>query len=469
MRRKLRHDRGVLCLRRLAAPFGALLLLVGCTSSGPDQQNPTPRSDKPNIVLVLADGLTRDLIRFMPHVIDLQRSGTTLTNYFVTGTDRSPIFTGRYAHNAKPAPYPTFATALHRAGYRTGMLGKYLPGFSAPELPAADWDEWDVASRSGTGFNYDLSENGTVHHYGHAREDYLTDVLTDKAGTFITDAAHAHVPFALVVAATSPGSATVPAPRDANSFPGLGALHGPAFGRLPTNPPKWMAGLPPLSGDDLVRLDANYERRVEAVQSVDTLMRRIGRALHANHVAGNTYVVFSSGEGYHLGGHRLRAGTGTAFDSDIQVPLVVRGPDVPANATIDALSSSVDLAPTFFELAGVRGARAHDGVSLDPLWHGLVPSGWQQAVLVEHAAAVPGQPDVSGKPPHYAAVRTANSVFVSYADGTREYYNLARDPDELHNVAGKLSARQLARQRAALAALTECQGSTRCQAAARSR
>src|SRR3954469_13125412 len=126
---KLRHDRGVPYLRRLAAPLGALLVFAGCTSSGPDdQQNPLPqRSDKPNIVLVLADGFTRDLLRFMPHVVDLQRSGTTLSNYFVTGTDRTPIYTGRYPHNAKPTDRG-FAAALQRAGYRTGLLGEYVAG-----------------------------------------------------------------------------------------------------------------------------------------------------------------------------------------------------------------------------------------------------------------------------------------------------------------------------------------------------
>lgn len=455
-------------LRRSAAALAALLALAGCTSSGGgDRPIPLPHSSKPNIVLVLADGLTPDLLRFMPHVVDLQRSGTTLTNYFVTGADRTPTFTGRYSQNATPDD-PAFAVALKAAGYRTGLVGEYLPGRPLAGSPAPGWDEWDVASGAGTGFGYALNENGTVHHYGRSRDVYQTDVLTDKAGTFITDSARSGAPFALVVTPDSPGDRTVPAPRDADSFPGLGTLHGPAFGRLPTNPPAWLAGLPPLGGQDLVRLDADYERRVEAVQSVDTLLRRIGRSLHANHVANNTYVVFSSGEGFHLGGHRLRPGTGTAFDSDVRVPFVVRGPDVPEDATIDALGSSVDLAATFYELAGIHAAPPTDGVSLMPLWHGLVPPSWQPAVLIEKTKPLPGETTLSGKPPNFSAVRTATSVYVSYADGSREYYDLAKDPDELHNLAGTMSARQLARHRTTLAALTECDGSAACQAAARS-
>jgi hypothetical protein len=155
-----------------------------------------------------------------------------------------------------------------------------------------------------------------------------------------------------------------PSPRDAGTFPQLGAPHGPAFGRLPSDPPTWSAGLPPLSGTDLLTLDRDYERRVEAVQSLDRLVRHVGHVLHGGPAVDNTYVVVSSSGGYHDGEHRLLPGSGTAFDTDIRVPLVLRGPAVVANATVDAMASSVDLAPTFEAIAGARPSGVPDGSSL---------------------------------------------------------------------------------------------------------
>jgi arylsulfatase A-like enzyme len=347
------------------------------------------------------------------------------------------------------------------------MLGEYAAGYGPNDLPAAGWDEWDVASATRSGFDYDLhDENGSVQHYGRSPADYLINVLAAKAGEFIASAARDGKPYALVVAPPAPGPVIAPAPRLKNTFPQLGAPRGPAFGRLPSHPPAWLATLPPLSGADLLRLDADYERRVEAVQSLDLLVRHIGRAVHAGPSADNTYVVVSSDSAYHEGEHRLLSGSGTAFDTDIRAPLIVRGPDVAPNATVDALASSIDLAPTFEGLAGVRPTTGSDGTSLTPLLQGTVPAGWQQAALIEQPAGALQQPARSGRPPGFLAVRTADSLYVSYAGGDDEYYNLADDPAEVHNLAATASAGQLGRLRATLAALRSCSGTTRCQAAA---
>jgi arylsulfatase A-like enzyme len=467
MRRKLRHDRGVPYSRRLVAALGAVLVVAACTSSSPGHapsSGPAPASDKPSIVLVLGDELTPDLLRFMPHVVDLQRSGTSFGNYFVTGTDRTPIFTGRYPHNAAPTD-ASFAAALQRVGYRTAIMGEDVPGYGPGGPPAPGWDEWDVTSGSASGFGFDLDENGTVQHFGRGPGNYVTDVLAAKAGEFISSATQAGAPFLLVVAPTAPGPAVAPPPRDAGTFPQLGAPHGPAFGRLPSDPPTWSAGLPPLSGTDLLTLDRDYERRVEAVQSLDRLVRHVGHVLQGGPAADNTYVVVSSSGGYHDGEHRLLPGSGTAFDTDIRVPLVVRGPAVVANATVDAMASSIDLAPTFEAIAGATPSSAPDGSSLVPLLHGTVPTDWQQAVLVEQRVP-PAQPRRAGAPPGFTAVRTADTAYVNYTRDGAEYYNIADDPDEVHNMSGSASAGELADQRATLTALANCTGAAQCQAAA---
>src|SRR6185312_8521915 len=88
------------------------------------------------------------------------------------------------------------------------------------------------------------------------------------------------------------------------------------------------------------------------------------------------YFVFSSDNGFHLGEHRLSSGKQTAFETDIRVPLIVAGPDVPAGRDASQLTSSIDLAPTFETLAGLPVPAGVDGHSLAGLWHGQDPGGW---------------------------------------------------------------------------------------------
>ena len=84
----------------------------------------------------------------------------------------------------------------------------------------------------------------------------------------------------------------------------------------------------------------------------------------AKGVAENTYIVFSSDNGYHMGEYRLLPGKQTAFDTDIHVPLIVSGPGVPAGRTVSQLASNIDLAPTFETLAGLKVRNSIDGHSL---------------------------------------------------------------------------------------------------------
>jgi hypothetical protein len=106
------------------------------------------------------------------------------------------------------------------------------------------------------------------------------------------------------------------------------------------------------------------------------------------------------------------------------------------------------------------------------VWHGQVPSGWRDAVLIEHHGErlSPDDPDYqsyrSGSPPSYEAIRTASSLYVEYVDGEREYYNLRVDPDQLHNRVARASVAVLRPLRRALHALEACAGVTSCAPAA---
>ena len=80
------------------------------------------------------------------------------------------------------------------------------------------------------------------------------------------------------------------------------------------------------------------------------MIGRLRATLRATRRRRNTYIVFSSDNGFHLGQHRLTPGKLTAFDTDVRVPLIVAGPGVRAGRTVDAMTENIDLCPTFAEL-----------------------------------------------------------------------------------------------------------------------
>jgi arylsulfatase A-like enzyme len=206
------------------------------------------------------------------------------------------------------------------------------------------------------------------------------------------------------------------------------------------------------------------------VEAVDDLIGRIESTLRARGLSRNTYIFFSSDNGFHLGEHRLHQGKQTAFDTDIRVPLIVVGPGVPRGRTVRALAENVDLRSTFSRLAGARVPRIVDGRSLVRWLHGHRVRRWRRAVLIEHHG-----PDISGldpdrqrdNPTTYEAIRIKGAVYVEYRNGDREYYNLRRDPSELHNTYRHLSKRRKRKLHRMLKRLERCRGARRCAAAAR--
>jgi len=451
-------------------------------------------SKRPNIVFVLTDDLSWNLVPYMPHVLKMQKEGVTFANYFVTDSlccpSRSSIFTGRYPHNTgifrnvgedggyiafhdRGHEQATFASALQAAGYRMAMLGKYLNGY-LPKLhpPAPGWAFWAVAGNGYPGFNYDLNQDGKIFRYGATPADYLTDVLSGLAVRFVKESAGK--PFAIEVATFAPHAPYTPAPRDADAMPGLRAPRSPAFNAAPgANAPQWLKPFRPLSEADMAEIDRDFRKRAQSVLAVDAMIGALQAAVAAIGEQNNTYFVFSSDNDYHMGEHRLMPGKMTAFDMDIRVPLVVTGPGVPAGATVEEIVENIDLCPTFTELGGMATAPTIDGRSLVPLLHGQKVADWPTVALVEHRGPVrnltdPDLPGIrSGNPTTYEALRGLTSLYVEYANGDKEYHDLAADPDELRNSFSSLTGKQQEALHAALEAVKSCRGAESCSAAAR--
>jgi N-acetylglucosamine-6-sulfatase len=434
----------------------------------------------------------------MPHVEAMQRTGLTFRNYFVSDSlccpSRSSIFTGRFPHNThvldnagryggfrafyrRGEESHTFALALQRAGYLTGLMGKYLNGYlqggpvgrhdgTAADVPPGyvppGWNEWSVAGWGYPEFNYTLNQGGVLYRFGHQPQDYLTDVLAQKGISFIDEAAQRHRPFFLELATFAPHFPYVPAPRNRHDFPGLKAPRPPNFNVLPTGAPLWLSHHAALTARQKAVIDRVFRRRAQSVQAVDLMIAEIEQTLRARGLSNSTYIVFSSDNGLHTGEYRLMPGKLTAFDTDIHVPLVVTGPGVRAGGTTANVAENVDLAKTF---ASIGGARLRgDGRSLLPVFHGQVAGGWRNAALIEHHSPLITtlDPDLqqpaSGRPTTYEAMRTRDYLYVEYADGELEFYDLRRDPFELHNLISSLTPGQLSQLHLELMAMAHCRG-----------
>jgi N-acetylglucosamine-6-sulfatase len=474
-------------MKRFAAlTIAACLALASCRADAASQPTAAHAQDRPNIIFVLTDDLAGNLVQYMPALQRMQRQGTTFGDYFVTDSlccpSRSTTFTGKFPHNtgvftnggadggyaafnAHGNQQNTFATALTAAGYRTGMMGKYLNGYQPQDPVPPGWSEWDVAGNGYPEFNYSLNENGHVVKYGDQPGDYLTDVLNRKGQDFIGRSARSGKPFMLELATFAPHGPFTPAPRDADKFPGLKAPRGPAFDEADmSDKPAWIKDHPSLTAKQINKIDTSFRKRAQAVQAVDKMLGDLQTALKKNGVDRDTYIVFASDNGFHMGEHRLTQGKMTAYDTDINVPLVVTGPGVAAGHESTALAQNTDLCPTFEDLGGAKVPDAVDGRSLVPFFEGDTVKDTRQAVLVEHHGPdhLANDPDLptkaSGNPPSYEAVRTAHEVYVEYADGEREYYDVRKDPDELDNAIGRVPQARLNQLKTILHKLEKCSG-----------
>ncbi len=452
---------------------------------------------KPNIVFILTDDMRADDVQYMPKLKALiTDQGTNFSNYFVTDSlccpSRSSIQRGEYVHNhgvlGNSAPTggwekfyslgnqnSTIATWLQSDGYRTALMGKYLNGYPngvADTYVPPGWNEWDSPSKGGYGeFDYTLNENGTSKQYGHDPQDYLVDVMSNKAVSFIDQSVQARQPFFMYLATYAPHQPATPAPRYANLFPGIKAPRPPDFNQADVSTkPAYIQSLPLLTDKQIQEIDNLYRLRLQSLQAVDDMIANVVDKLKATGQLDNTYIVFTSDNGFHLGNKRMQTGKQTAYDTDIKVPLIVRGPGVPAGRTLDLLTMEVDLAPTFAQLAGAQAPSFVDGHSLVPLL-GINPpsaSSWRTAALIEHyyGSDEPFQSSFEmtqqkgGKAaiPTYQAIRTQYYTYVEYVTGEKELYDIRTDPYQMTNIYSKADPALIKQLASTLDSLRKCSG-----------
>jgi arylsulfatase A-like enzyme len=458
---------------------------------------------KPNILFVLTDDLDLGELAQMPTLQKkLVQQGVTFNNSFVSVSlccpSRVTTLRGQYSHTSgvktnggsnggfataftNGVEASTVATWLRAAGYRTGLMGKYLNGYpntAGNTYVPPGWDEWysSVQGNPYSEYNYTLNENGTLVAYGNRARDYGTTVYVKKTQEFVTRAAQAGKPFFAYLSVYAPHAPSTPAPQDVDKFPGATAPRTPNYNEADvSDKPAWVQAKPLLNATKQANIDAKYRKRIQSLQAVDRSISKLITTLKNNGQLANTYIVFTSDNGFHLGQHRLPQGKQTAYEEDIHVPLIVRGPGVPKGATRNHIVGNVDYAPTFAALGSATVPAFVDGRSFAPLLRANPPavSTWRQRYLVEHwtqagaeaAGTGPQEPaddDQVAAPangiPEFHALRTSRYTYVEYVTGEKELYDHAVDPYELNNIASSASPTLLAQLHTQLGALQSCAG-----------
>ncbi len=477
---------------------------------------------KPNIVFILADDLDAAEIQYMPKVKALIiDQGLTFSNYSVAMSlccpSRATTLRGQYPHNTQilgnslptggfekffqlGEEKSTIAVWLQAAGYHTMLAGKYLNGYpltTDPTYIPPGWNEWYSAMKGNAygEYDYTLNENGKPVAYGHSPADYGTDVYVGKALDFITRSAAAQQPFFVYLAPYAPHAPYVPAPRHADLFPGAQAPRTPNYNEADvSDKPAYIRERALLTPKLQSLIDQDYRKRLQSLQAVDEGIAAIVDKLQATGQLANTYIFFTSDNGYHLGNHRQIVGKIAPYQEELRVTMMVRGPGVPAGASLQHLVGNVDLAPTWADLAGAQAPTFVDGRSLAPLMRPNPPAAtdaaWRQVFGIENGPDKADDPNAGPPPtpnsdpalleppdqdeidaatqpppkkaklavPYLRGLRTQTLSYVMYVTGEQELYNLKSDPFELTNLAATADPNLLAALAARVKQLANCKG-----------
>jgi len=443
----------------------AILLLSGVWGSAAREAEGA--TAKPNIVFILADDMRKDDLKYMPKTLSmLKDKGMSFRDAYVSTPlccpSRATTLRGQYAHNtgvwnsggsrggwetyrANGLERDNVATRLDAAGYRTALIGKYLNGYSGTTNKPPGWDNWFAHTGGTRYYNYKINDDGSVRRFGSSSADYETDVIANRAEAFIGTSATAGKPFFAYVAPKAPHSPNTPAPRDEHTFDEVKAPRPPSFNEQDvSDKPPWIRQLSEVSGAKKAKIDNLAEKRAETLQALDDLVAGIGGKLKDEGVLSNTYIFFTSDNGFHMGEHRIPGRKGRPYEESVHVPLLVRGPGVAAGHQAQKLALNTDFLPTFTDLADAHTPGYVDGRSLLPVLEGNATA-WRSAVLLEADRAA------GGSTPPYSGIRTSSGrKYVEYAGGKRELYYLGGDPYELRNSYNPNSPPALATRLAAL-------------------
>ncbi|KAF5018970.1 hypothetical protein F66182_9033 [Fusarium sp. NRRL 66182] len=491
---------------------GSLLVLpvqVLASSEPRDQVVISARNEtnggKKNMVFILTDDQDSvlDSVSYMPklkeHMVD---KGASFVNHFTTTAICCParvsLWTGKQPHNTNVTDvsppwggYPKFVAQglnenylpvwLQEAGYNTYYTGKLfnahtIDNYNSP-FPAG-WTGTNFLLDPGTydylNPIYQRNKEAPVHHKG----EHTSDLISEYAHELLKDAIDAKNPFFVAIAPIAPHSTilvnrppgspmTIPIPTERHSrlFEGAKVPRTDNFNPDSPSGVSWIRRLSQLSDTSVAYLDEWYRARLQTLQSVDELVEQVTKQLEDAGLLDDTYILYSSDNGFHLGQHRLPPGKECGFEEDIRVPLFVRGPGVSAGSVEGAVTTHIDLAPTVLRLAGVKLREDFDGTPIPVVpnkenkrhehvaveyWgiaiaegnilggFGMFNSLCFQSVAAADRIVADGKGQIRMPNNTYKGVRIVHEdydlYYSAWCNNEHELYNVKADPGQLNNL-----------------------------------
>src|SRR5215203_5457778 len=445
--------------------------------------------------------------------------GVTFNRYYVPYPlccpSRTSLLTGRYSHNnnvrgnvppnggftgfkARQAYSHNLATWLQGAGYRTVHIGKFLNGYGdepfdeGKDVPPG-WSAWHSVLRADTNhyfYGYTLNNNGVLEgpygdpgswdtrEYGE-RDDfgcpsaplngkpcfYETDLFNTLAWQELTQQTGPEQPFYLQMDYTAPHgdfrrpAGPEPAPRHYNTFAGAPYPHGRAEGFNEGNvndKPRFIREAPYLSLNEIHTYRVYYQKALESLRAIDEGVKLVVDTLGGLHRLRNTYIIFTSDNGFFYGEHRLTGGKFLAYEPATHLPLLIRGPGIKPGTATGELTANIDIAPTILELAGAEADKSIDGRSLVPfmrdpalrtrrpiLFESFVETAdveangeptAQRARLSSAGSGPKATASIVAPPKDYLGIRLGPYKYIEWPSGEKELYDITKDPYELNNL-----------------------------------
>ncbi|TSK13215.1 N-acetylglucosamine-6-sulfatase [Bagarius yarrelli] len=298
-------------------------------------------------------------------------------------------------------------------------------------------------------YNYTLSVNGKARKHGaNYTEDYLTDVLANMSLDFLEYKSN-YRPFFMMVSTPAPHSPWTAAPQYEGQFSKVKAPRDPSF-NTHSKDKHWLIrqAKTPMSNSSVEFLDDAYKNRWRTLLSVDDLVEKVVKKLEARGELENTYIFFTSDNGYHTGQFSLPMDKRQLYEFDIRVPLLVRGPNIKPNQTSPLLVANIDLGPTILDMAGYEVNQTQmDGMSFLPVMECFPDCVCEDAYNNTYACVR----TVSKSTNLQYCEFDDNEVFV-------EVYNLTADPFQLKNIAKSIDQEVLEKMNHRLMMLQSCSG-----------
>jgi N-acetylglucosamine-6-sulfatase len=469
----------------------------------------------------------------MPNTLALlAEKGVTLNRYYVSYPlccpSRVSLLTGRYAHNHnvrgnvqpnggylgfsfRGAFNHNLAVWLQQAGYRTIHIGKFLNGYgdepfdNGTTVPPG-WSAWHTVLKADTDhlfYGYTLNDNGALdgpfgdpgswetREYGE-RDDFGCPAapLNGKPCLYETDLFNriaseemlgtpAENPFYLQLDYTAPHgdfrrpAGPEPATRHYDTFAGTPLPHSRSQGVNEGNvadKPRFIREAPFLSPAELHTYRVYYEKQLESLRAIDEGVKQVVDTLGYLHRLRNTYIIFTSDNGFFFGEHRLVGGKFLAYEPSTHLPFLMRGPGIKPATETGELAANIDIAPTILELAHASPDKSIDGRSLVPyvtdttlrtrrpiLFESFVETNdveanGQEPVARKSAGASSSSvrsggatastasarsgatASITAPPKDYEGIRLGPYKYIEWPDGEKELYDITKDPYELNNI-----------------------------------